>query len=119
MIDVINILSVVLTIIGALILSIKGDKIHGWIIYVFAAITGLIYFLLIINTFQIVLWIFFLVNNFIAVIRHVKTINNRKISPIHEIRCKGCNHLIRCVVKYDGLRIPKFCPISGKEVEFL
>jgi hypothetical protein len=69
--EIINIVCLALTVTGAAILGVKGDKIQGWVIYVIGATFGIAYFVSLIDAVQIALWSFFLVND-IGAIRRIR-----------------------------------------------
>ena len=70
--EVANWTCALLAIAGALILGTQGDKLYGWIVYLEAAILGVIYFAITGNAQQLVIWVVFLVNDVIAIRRKRK-----------------------------------------------
>ncbi len=67
--EILNIACLAFTIAGAYVLGNKGDKLYGWMIYTIAAMLGIIYFIILFNPIQLLLWSFFLVNDLLAIRR--------------------------------------------------
>jgi hypothetical protein len=72
LIESINIVCLIFTITGSILVNRQGERLRSWLVYLVAASTGVLYFILTGNIFQLVIWIFFLVNDIDAIRVRVK-----------------------------------------------
>lgn len=76
MIEILNWLQVILTMIGVSLVAIKGDKCKFWIVLVFGSITGIVYFSIVMDLSLLSLYVFYLVMNLRNVWRTYENTSN-------------------------------------------
>lgn len=77
--EIVNVACLCFTIVGAVIIGQKGDKLSGWYFYTVAATLGIIYFAFTGNWAQLALWAFFFVNDVFAIRRKKREIGGEEI----------------------------------------